>query len=287
MGKLVLTVGVPASGKSTLGRQYVDRGFVQIERDLLRMKHYGVWYGGSIDENKITRYQIEEIRRAVLDGRDVIVSDTNISKDTRDHLANFGRAIGCDVEIIHINPELLLPELIERNANREDKSKVVPVGVMNQMYVRYREQFPLKAPAKSPLKLNAFVFDIDGTLADMAGVRGPFDWKKVGKDRPHDDVCDMTRLLAKDHKIIMVSGRDGVCRDETYGWLVRHGVAFDALYMRPEGSQLKDSAIKHDIYHHYIAPYYNVLGVFDDRDQVVATWRSMGLRCYQVDYGNF
>lgn len=287
MTKLVLTVGVPASGKSTLAQQFVAQGFVQIERDLLRMKHYGVWYGGSIDEKKITQYQIEEIRQAVLAGKDVIVSDTNIGKDTREYLIKFGTNIGCDVEVIHVAHGMLLEELIERNANRHQADKIVPQKIVEQMYVSYRDQYPLMAPGYSNTKPRAIIFDIDGTVADMEGVRGPFDWKKVGKDKPHEDVIHLLQLLSEHHELIAVSGRDEVCRDETYGWLIRHGIDFEALYMRPKGSQVKDSAIKHDLYHKYIAPYYNVVGVFDDRDQVVRTWRSMGLRCYQVAPGNF
>ena len=40
------------------------------------------------------------------------------------------------------------------------------------------------------------------------------------------------------------------------------------------------------IYNH-INGKYNVLGVFDDRDQVVSVWRSLGLTCFQVNWGNF
>lgn len=47
-------MGVPGAGKSTVARQFVDRGYVQLERDLIRMELYGVWYGGAIDENKVT-----------------------------------------------------------------------------------------------------------------------------------------------------------------------------------------------------------------------------------------
>lgn len=32
---------------------------------------------------------------------------------------------------------------------------------------------------------------------------------------------------------------------------------------------------------------YNVLGIFDDRQQVVDMWRSLGLKCFQVEPGNF
>lgn len=285
---MVLTIGVPGSGKSTLAHKFVSQGFVQVERDLLRMKLYGAWYSKGVDEKRITHVHNDMIRQALLKGQNVIVSDTNINSETREHLIKFGSSLGAEIQLIHVAPYMLLDDLIQRNANRDDQTKVVPIGVMQQMYVSYRDQFPIMAPAYDSLKQDAFLYDIDGTVADMTGIRGAFDWKKVGHDKPHSDVIEVLKTLeAAGNKLIGVSGRDEVCRPETEQWLRMFDLPDDGLRMRPEGSQIRDSAVKHDLYHRYIAPYYNVKGVFDDRDQVVRTWRSMGLRCYQVAPGNF
>ena len=37
----------------------------------------------------------------------------------------------------------------------------------------------------------------------------------------------------------------------------------------------------------HIEPFYDVLCVLDDRDQVVRMWRHRGLTCLQVAPGNF
>ena len=34
-------------------------------------------------------------------------------------------------------------------------------------------------------KEKAIIVDVDGTLADMRGVRSPFEWDKVLQDKPH------------------------------------------------------------------------------------------------------
>lgn len=288
MTKVVLTVAPPGGGKSTLAKQFVAQGYVQVERDLIRKELFGSWYGKGVDEKRVTHVHEDRIRQALLAGKNVIVSDTNINIETRGRLIGLSHNLRAEVQVIEVAPQLLLEDYIKRNVEREDQTKVVPQNIVEQMYVSYREQFPIQAPEYDVNKWNAFVFDIDGTVADMTGVRGPFDWMKVGKDNPHQDVIDVLETLRlAGNKLIAVSGRDEVCRDVTYGWLIRHGIEFEGLYMRPAGSQVKDSAVKHDLYHKYIAPYYNVLGVFDDRDQVVRTWRSMGIRCYQVAPGNF
>jgi hypothetical protein len=57
--------------------------------------------------------------------------------------------------------------------------------------------------------------------------------------------------------------------------------------MRPKNDYRKDSLIKEEIYVNNIKNKYNVIAVYDDRDQVVKKWRELGIKCFQVDYGNF
>ncbi len=138
-------------------------------------------------------------------------------------------------------------------------------------------------------KEKAIIVDVDGTLADMKGVRGPFDWDKVSLDKPHLDVIEMIQDFASlnKYKIIITTGRDGSCMQDTVKWLVEYKVPFNDFFMRPEGDFRKDNIIKSEIYMDHIRPKYDVKFVVDDRDQVVEMWRSLGLRVLQVAPGNF
>jgi len=164
-------------------------------------------------------------------------------------------------------------------------------------------------------KEKAIIVDVDGTLADMRGVRKPFEWDKVHLDKPHQDVIELVRDLAgvgtdiwadddemdycpegcspgpadweNKYKIIITTGRDGVCEEATKQWLKDHKVPYDEFFIRPEGSFAKDNVIKSHMYIKYIYPKYDVKFVIDDRDQVVEMWRSLGLRVLQVAPGNF
>ena len=135
--------------------------------------------------------------------------------------------------------------------------------------------------------LTAVMVDVDGTLADMRGVRGPFEWDKVGLDKPHEDIIELIGELYENHQIIIMTGRDGVCEADTKEWLHKYNVPYDDFHIRPEGSFEKDSIIKSRIYMDYIRPNYKIAFIIDDRDQVVDMWRSLGLRCLQVAPGNF
>jgi hypothetical protein len=57
--------------------------------------------------------------------------------------------------------------------------------------------------------------------------------------------------------------------------------------MREDGDMTKDSTVKKNIYQNNISIRYSVELVLDDRQQVVNTWREMGLTCYQVAFGDF
>jgi len=95
-------------------------------------------------------------------------------------------------------------------------------------------------------KEKAIIVDVDGTLADMKGVRGPFDWDKVSLDKPYLDIIEMIQDFASlnKYKIIITTGRDGSCMQDTVNWLVEYKVPFDDFYMRPEGDFRKDNIIK-------------------------------------------
>ena len=134
---------------------------------------------------------------------------------------------------------------------------------------------------------DAFIFDIDGTLAHRTD-RGPYDWGKV----EHDTVDEGMRLILKSlwgghAHIIIVSGRDASCLPQTQRWLTTHGIPYELLLMRPEGDKRKDCFVKEELHRAHIEGRYNVLGVFDDRGQTVNMWRSIGHPCYQVAPGDF
>jgi hypothetical protein len=136
--------------------------------------------------------------------------------------------------------------------------------------------------------------DVDGTVALMRhgepGRRAFYHWDRVGEDDPNQPVIDLVQVLrTAGYRIVFVSGRDEVCRDETMRWLLDHGAAApdEELHMRPYRDTRPDTEVKLEIYRREIEPRWDVAWVIDDRDQVVAMWRSIGLTCLQVAPGDF
>ena len=144
----------------------------------------------------------------------------------------------------------------------------------------------------------AYIFDIDGTLADCSQ-RLHFiqqekpDWESFYKDCVYDRPILPTLFLAQtlqdaNKDLIFVTGRPEKYMEETLNWLCNQ---FDTnsviLMMRKDGDHRPDYIVKKEIYEEYIKNHFVIYGIFEDRKQCVDMWRSLGLTCYQVADGNY
>jgi len=119
-------------------------------------------------------------------------------------------------------------------------------------------------------------------------IYSPYDYTKVITDVENINVVVIQKILSRlNCDIIILSGREDSCRNETIEWLKKYNIKYRSLFMRKTGDDRNDAIIKREIYENEIKNKYNVAAVFDDRDRVVAMWRSLGLTCLQVDYGAF
>jgi hypothetical protein len=57
--------------------------------------------------------------------------------------------------------------------------------------------------------------------------------------------------------------------------------------MRPENTKTPDVILKKTWLERELKNGHEIFCVFDDRDSVVDMWRSEGIQCFQVNYGNF
>lgn len=130
----------------------------------------------------------------------------------------------------------------------------------------------------------AIIVDIDGTLAIMNG-RSPFAWSKVKEDKCNSTIKKIVNSYSG--TVIVFSGRDAICRQDTIDWLIVNEIHTTHLYMRQEGNNEKDSIIKRRMFEENIRGKFYIEYILDDRNQVVEMWRSLGLTCLQVADGNF
>lgn len=139
------------------------------------------------------------------------------------------------------------------------------------------------AAGRSP----AVLVDLDGTLALRRG-RSPFDWDKVGTDAANTPVIEVVQALADaGFAVIVVSGRDAICREDSAKWLRKNLQRPFTLHMRGSGDNRRDEVVKREMWETHIRNKYAVSVAFDDRDRCVALWRSLGIPTLQVADGDF
>lgn len=143
------------------------------------------------------------------------------------------------------------------------------------------------------------IVDIDGTIADNSHRvhhirKSPKDWKSYEKgvmeDEPHFDIIYILESLkARGSKLVLCTGRMENERDDTINWLRMHYLdfLFDKLYMRPLNDYRSDDVVKKELLDQIRKDGYNPTIVFEDRQRVVDMWRTEGLRCLQVQPGDF
>ncbi len=144
--------------------------------------------------------------------------------------------------------------------------------------------------------MSYIICDIDGTLANaehrMAAIqKKPKDWTLFFSKISEDQICPEVDFLLKHlagTQLVFVTGRPEEYRSQTVAWLARWGYEKYTLYMRKTGDFRQDNQVKQEIFQNEVKPMRGApVFVVDDRNQVVAMWRSLGLTCFQVREGNF
>lgn len=293
--KIILTRGLPASGKTSWSKDQVAKSNGKIKRvnkdDLRDMIDVGAW-------SKTNEQLILNARDALVtlfisnkEVETVIVDDTNFEEKHFNTMVGFADSYTklCNRDITVEYKDFLdvsLDECIER-----DSKRIKPVGqkVIREMHQRYILPTIKDTPAVNVKNGNAIICDIDGCAAHRCD-RDWFEYEKVISDEADFAVRNIVNAFyEKGYKVFFVSGREGtaVCKDLTQRWLNENGFKHHSLLMRKEGDYRRDSIVKQEIYEQHIKDKYVVEFVLDDRDQVVSKWRELGLKCLQVQPGAF
>jgi predicted kinase len=295
MRTIILTVGVPGSGKDTWAEQEMNAHpgkYKRVNRDLLRKMLDNEQFSTS-NELFLNVIRDRAVEYALNKGYDVIVSDTNLKAKTFISMVEIARRIG-NIRITEKKFDVPIEVCKERNRNRE---RVVPEHVIDKMYDTFRriKDLPcrdvyvghneIKPPEYDKDKEDCIIVDIDGTVANSVS-RSYYDMTKVYEDEVIKPVVDLVKLLSENRKIVFLSGRDDSCREDTIRWLndkAKFGDKQYVLFMRKYGDSRKDFIVKKEMYAQYVAPTYNVDYVLDDRPVVIREWRNLGMTVLQLN----
>lgn len=139
VGALILTHGIPRSGKTTWAKQQVTEHpdtIIRINRDDLRAELFGQEYFASPqkgkNETQVTELQHSLLKTALDEGKTVICDDTNLNPKIYRELVNIAQELGANIEQKYFDTPV--PECFKRNeAARIAGDRYVPPFIIASM----------------------------------------------------------------------------------------------------------------------------------------------------------
>jgi predicted kinase len=296
--KILILIGVPASGKSTWTNDFLRNNpdYVRVSRDGFRFMLRNDPAPEPKIEGIITDLVTSTIHKLLARKLNVIIDNTNIRRqDIYDFINEFKYSADIDFRVFDIS----LKKAIERDSLRE-KDKIVGEHRLTEMFKDYKvlmDSFdfqPVKRdynrPTVEPTWISPLpdcvLVDMDGTLANM-GKRNPYDWEKIYKDDLNLMVYEQIQYhKSRGRKIIIFTARDGAAKKNTEDWLELYEVPYDELIIKGVDDNRKDSVVKREMFENHIKGKYNPICVYDDRLSVLKLWYELGVFSFNVNQGN-
>lgn len=284
MKKLIATVGIQASGKSTWAMNWAKESpttRVRFNNDDIR-NMLGVYWVPS-REDLISSVKNTLINEAMENNYNIVVDNMNLNPKEQHYLENVvlvhnakvdeGLTKSDKYELEYKYFFTPLEECIERDKKREN-----PIGesVIKNTYRKYKTQIAKfrnieywkTRITNSPGLIDVAIIDLDGTVAYSLSGR-PFYGPGCAEGIPND-IADtsMVKLIKALNKsgieIIFITGRDESVYNETEKWIKDNITDNFKLLMRDKGDYRNSSECKSSLYDEYIKDRYNVIVVIDD-----------------------
>lgn len=136
------------------------------------------------------------------------------------------------------------------------------------------------------MKPTAYIFDVDGTLADVRSIRHHVLHEPKNFDAfheqsinvpPYQHVVDLlNKARSEGHQILIVTARRARWRNHTAMWLAFNNIHSDALFMRGDEDSRKDYEVKKDILE-TIRQAWTVVHAVDDNPRIIKLWEEEGI----------
>lgn len=286
MVKMLVIRGLPGSSKSTLASSLNEslKGII-LSTDSVLCDSNGTYlfspdYMGLA--HSLNTAKCKEVCRR---GLNVIIDNTNTTTKEVQPYYDIAMEYGYDFEMVIPSTDWAfdVEECFKRNTHN------VPFETIQRMRNRFESNDKVLAKLKQkkvierivpyiPLedKPACLICDLDGTLSNFEGIRGPYDTVQCEKDKVNEQVANA--LYHYSGCIILMSGRDSKFRPQTENWLAKNNIRHELLLMRKEDDLRRDSTIKLELFNEHIRNNYNVECVYDDRPQVLEeVWWPLGI----------
>lgn len=302
--KLILTRGIPGSGKSTWATEWVKEDpehRIRLNWDFMRNMLGPYWVPS---REHINHYLLLAGLQAASHSDnpyDVVIDNMNLNPKVWAEMSEWVTIYNNSEQSNKTNTiyELEFKDFftpldicIKRDSMRSN-----PVGekVIKDIWNRYKhfiqttnvENYVNNLRAWDIGKPTCVVVDMDSTLCFNTTKRpwfGEGATEGMINDVPNGGVCDVVIELQKTYPIIIATGRDTTQVDVTKQWLSDHGINPKDYYFRTKGDRRKGVEVKREQIEK-IMEKYNILVVFEDCEPIVEMYRELGLTVLQPNKG--
>ncbi len=291
MAKLILLVGPPGCGKSTMATQLETEGYVRINQDSQGKE--GHW---------------DKYLEALAKGKDIVVDRMNFNKQQRSRYLSIAslNSVNYETEIrvLHEPLEVCFRRCLQREGHETiqtevDARKALLFFFKNYERVEDSEEALITRiwPHAGRELPSAIICDLDGTLCDISHRQkwvtgeGKKNWPMFMagiKDDALNKWCKTILMsLHSDYHIVLCSGRGQEHLEPTRHWLSQNQICHDNLFMRMNGDHRQDYIVKEILLDFEILSRYRPYFMIDDRQQVVDMYRRRGYTVLQCAKGDF
>jgi predicted kinase len=285
MPKLICTVGLQGSGKSTWAREYMatHNNTYRVNGDEVR----AMLYTGKWDRHKeavVQNCQATMVESLLKNQMNVVWDNMNLSNAARERCKKLAAATGA--ELVWHEMKTTLDQCICNDSQRVSSQGLIGRAIIENTALRY-----------GLIEWNKYrqlvLVDIDGTLTDCEWRRKLYldsaenkCWdrflSRCDEDNTVPAIVKWVNALSVDYDIVLVSGR----QEELYEQKARTdlqlaGVLYKRIFMRKNGDHRPDWQVKLDIIKHI--PKEQIEFAIDDRPVVIEkVWRANGIKVFPI-----
>ena len=300
--KLILTRGIPGSGKSTWAKAWVAEDpehRIRLNWDDMRNMLGPYWVPSREPINKHMLWAGLNMAAYRTCPYDVVIDNMNLNpKDWKyyeDWITTYNQSLNAEETNTQYKLEFKdfftpVEECIRRDSMRSN-----PIGekTIKDIWRRYKhfiqtsevEKYVNNLIKEDESKPYCVVIDMDSTVCFNTQKRpwyGEGSTEAMLNDSPNDGIIKL--IKSQQYPVIVCTGRNKAQKEVTEKWLHKHGIIPEDYYMREDGDYRKGVEVKKELIKQ-ILDKYNIVAIFEDCEPIVKMFRDMGLTVLQPNKG--
>ena len=301
--KLILTRGIPGSGKSTWAKAWVAEDpehRIRLNWDDMRNMMGPYWVPSREPINKHMLWAGLNMAAYCTRPYDIVIDNMNLNpkdwKQYEEWITNYNQSLNSEETntqyVIEFKDFFIsLDECIRRDAMRPNPIGEKTIKDIWRHYKHFIQTTEVENVVNnlrpSTGKVLCVVIDMDSTMCFNTTKRP---WYGEGaaegmiKDVPNPGVVAVVKELQRKFPIVVVTGRDTTQATVTKQWLANQGIAPTDFYFRTAGDYRKGVEVKNELINQVLNKY-DIVAIFEDCEPIVKMFRDMGLTVLQPNKG--